>query len=275
LRFKLQILFACFFIFFLFEGLSLLFEDGITGQTKRDGGVGCVCHRLLPDPTVSVVFQGPDSVAVGQTAVFKLVLSHGPAQTGGCDIASFHGIIDTSYLDFHTLQRDTVRNELTHRFPKYFIADSVYWTFKYTAPSSPQYDTLYACGNSTNADFQDDTDDHWNFANNFPIRVYNPIGIKPISQEVPGDFQLYQNYPNPFNPSTNIRFDIPSGMNSAVNLDVYDILGNRVAELINETVMKAGRYQVGWNAQKQSSGIYLIRLRTGNYSVTRKMILMK
>lgn len=259
----------------MFEGLSILFEDGITGQTKRDGGVGCVCHRLDPDPSVSVIFRGPDSVAVGQTAIFKLVLSHGPAVTGGCDIASFHGIIDTSALDFNSMYRDTARNELTHRYPKGFIIDSVFWTFKYKAPLTPQTDTLYACGNSTNADFQDDTDDHWNFANNFPIRVFVPIGIKPISQEVPQDFTLYQNYPNPFNPVTTIGFDIPSNMNSAVTLDIFDILGHRVAELINGTVLKAGKYKVNWDAEKQASGIYLVRIKAANYSLTKKMILMK
>ena len=171
-------------LIFIFEASSLLFEDGITGQTKRDGGVGCVCHRQDPDSSVSVVFSGPDSVAVGQTAIYKLTLSHGPAQTGGCDIASYHGIIDTFYLDFHSMKRDTARNELTHRFPKGFIADSVWWTFKYMAPSTPQIDTLYACGNSTNADFIDDTLDHWNFAQNKTIKVYIPIGIKPISNTV-------------------------------------------------------------------------------------------
>ena len=270
----------------MFEAASILFEDGITGQTKRDGGVGCVCHNLLPDTNVSVVISGPDSVVVGQTAIYKLTLSHGPAQTGGCDIASYHGIIDTFYLDFHTLQRDTARNELTHRFPKGFIADSVWWTFKYIAPSSPQVDTIYADGNSTNADFIDDTLDHWNFASNKTIRVYVPIGIKPISNLIPDKFELFQNYPNPFNPSTKIKFSIPTPLNppeggtQKVKLVIYDILGREIASLIPPLVggqegLPPGTYDITWNASSQPSGIYFARLQSGNNIVTRKMILIK
>ncbi len=271
---KLLLLFIGVFIFICFEGLSLLFEDGITGQTKRDTDVGCVCHRVNPDPNVSVIIRGPDSVAVGQTAIYKLVMSHGPAITGGCDIASYHGKIDTSYLDFNSMYRDTARNELTHRYPKGFIIDSVYWTFKYTAPASPQIDTLYANGNSTNADFQDDTDDHWNFANNKPINVYIPIGIVPISSSIPKKFELYQNYPNPFNPVTKIKFDIPSDITDKISLDIYDILGNRVAKIFSDK-LKPGSYNIRWDASRQSSGIYFAKLQTGNYVMTRKLILIK
>jgi hypothetical protein len=218
------------------------------------------------------VISGPDSVAIGQTAIYRLILSHGPAQTGGCDIASYHGIIDTFYQDFHTLQRDTVRNELTHRFPKYFIADSVYWTFKYIAPSIPQIDTLYADGNSTNADFVDDTFDHWNFAMNKPIRVYRPIGIKPISNSVPDNFRLFQNYPNPFNPYTIINFQLLK--NSEVKLVVYDMRGREVTTLVNEK-KNVGTYQVGFDGSAYSSGIYFYKFETEYYTETRKMMLIK
>lgn len=272
MKLKFTLFFAGLIVFGLFEGLSFLFEDGITGQTKRDGGVGCVCHRPDPDPLVSVVISGPDSVAIGQTAIYKLTLSHGPAQTGGCDIASYHGIIDTFYQDFHTLQRDTVRNELTHRFPKYFIADSVWWTFKYIAPPTPQVDTLYADGNSTNADFINDTFDHWNFAMNKPIRVYVPIGIKPISNTVPENFKLFQNYPNPFNPTTVINFQIPKS--SYVTLVVYDGMGRKIKTLVNENELP-GAYSVNFDATEFSSGIYFYKLETQYHSETKKMILVK
>ncbi|MDP1676497.1 MAG: DUF6242 domain-containing protein [Bacteroidota bacterium] len=88
----------------------------------------------------------------------------------------------------------------------------------------------------------------------------------------PQEFALEQNYPNPFNPSTTIRFNVqPLG---ATTLKVYDIVGREVATLVNEN-LKAGTYEVKFNASKLSSGIYFYQLHSGNYSATKRMILLK
>ena len=83
---------------------------------------------------------------------------------------------------------------------------------------------------------------------------------------------LKQNYPNPFNPTTTIRFAIPS--TQFVTLNVYDILGNKVAELVNED-KEPGQYKVEFNANQLSSGIYYYTLRAGEFIETHKMILLK
>jgi len=89
---------------------------------------------------------------------------------------------------------------------------------------------------------------------------------------IPEDFYLSQNYPNPFNPGTKIKFSIPhSGI---VSLKVYDILGNEVANLIDEE-KPAGEYEVEFYAKELSSGIYFYTLRTGAFIQTKKMILIK
>lgn len=87
-------------------------------------------------------------------------------------------------------------------------------------------------------------------------------------------YSLSQNYPNPFNPSTTINFSIDK--NSAVSLKIYDLLGNVVAELINERKSK-GEYSYNFNAAKQklSSGIYFYLLKTDDISIAKKMILLK
>src|ERR1035438_3868663 len=87
-------------------------------------------------------------------------------------------------------------------------------------------------------------------------------------------FVLEQNYPNPFNPSTVISFQIP--MNSHVTLQVYDILGKKVATLVDEE-KTAGKYSVELSANKfnLSSGLYIYSLSTGNYSSAKKFTLMK
>ncbi len=85
-------------------------------------------------------------------------------------------------------------------------------------------------------------------------------------------FELYQNYPNPFNPVTNIRYVTDD--KQFVTLKVYDVLGNEVETLVNE-IKPAGNYNVIFDASKLSSGVYLYTLKTGEFSKTKKMILIK
>jgi photosystem II stability/assembly factor-like uncharacterized protein len=99
-----------------------------------------------------------------------------------------------------------------------------------------------------------------------------PIGIKPISNKVPGDFKLYQNYPNPFNPATTIEFDIP--MTSLAKLIIYDLLGREVKTLVNEE-LKAGIYTVDFDGSDIGSGVYFYCLITNEFSETKKMILLR
>jgi len=96
--------------------------------------------------------------------------------------------------------------------------------------------------------------------------------VKQISSEIPQGFKLFQNYPNPFNPATSINIDIP--VSSYVKLNVYDILGNESGVLVDQ-MLNAGSYQVDWNASNYPSGVYVYKLDAGNFSQTRKMILIK
>ena len=98
-------------------------------------------------------------------------------------------------------------------------------------------------------------------------------------------FQLYQNYPNPFNPYTTISFSIPTPPSSSplrkgrneegfVTLIVYDILGRKIATLLNEEI-NPGYYEVTFNGSNLSSGTYFYKLSTPNYSETKSMVLLK
>ncbi len=99
-----------------------------------------------------------------------------------------------------------------------------------------------------------------------------PIGILPISNSIPDKFQLHQNYPNPFNPSTKIQFDLPK--QSFVKIRVYDITGRELAILVNEN-LNAGIYKIDWNALNYPSGVYFYRIETKDYTISKKMILLK
>jgi hypothetical protein len=91
-------------------------------------------------------------------------------------------------------------------------------------------------------------------------------------QAAPDGFVLYQNYPNPFNPSTTITFAIPRL--AFVTLEVYDLLGQRVALLASE-VLPAGTFKIIWNAGDHPSGVYFYRLRAGDFVQANKLILSK
>ena len=90
--------------------------------------------------------------------------------------------------------------------------------------------------------------------------------------ELPEVFALMQNYPNPFNPSTQIGYTIPA--TTHVTLEIFDIQGRRVATLVDD-MHNSGFYTVTFEASDLASGLYLYRIRAGDFSRTKKMILVK
>lgn len=106
----------------------------------------------------------------------------------------------------------------------------------------------------------------------YTLRYTACTGIEPISNIVPQKFALLQNYPNPFNPSTTIRFDIAKS--GFVKIAVYDITGKQI-EVLGAEQLRAGEYEVKWNAANYSSGIYFYSIVTDNFVETKKMILTK
>ena len=89
---------------------------------------------------------------------------------------------------------------------------------------------------------------------------------------LPGEFALEQNYPNPFNPVTVIEYALP--VQSKVKLIIYDLRGQEVVHLI-DSAMPAGNHQVSFDASSLASGVYLYRLRAGDFTQMRKMVLLK
>ena len=94
--------------------------------------------------------------------------------------------------------------------------------------------------------------------------------------ETPNGFKLQQNYPNPFNPTTTISFNLPKAVD--VKLTVYNLLGQRVAVLINNEIRTAGEHSVQWNGSDASgnvvsSGVYVYRLETEDFVKSRSMLL--
>ncbi|MCJ7457935.1 MAG: T9SS type A sorting domain-containing protein, partial [candidate division Zixibacteria bacterium] len=104
-----------------------------------------------------------------------------------------------------------------------------------------------------------------------------PLKTTVVNRAIPTAYALNANYPNPFNPTTNISFALP--IDSKVSLKIYNIAGQLVRTLVNET-MVAGTHTVTWdginsNGEKVASGIYFYKLNAGDYSKTMKMVMTK
>ncbi len=98
------------------------------------------------------------------------------------------------------------------------------------------------------------------------------VDVKETGGNIPQEFAISQNYPNPFNPSTKISFAVP--YSSFVTLKVYDILGKEVKTLVNEE-MKNGNYELTFDAAALASGMYIYTLTAGNFTSSKKMVLLK
>ena len=106
--------------------------------------------------------------------------------------------------------------------------------------------------------------------------IDNVTNVEDISI-VPDNYYMSQNYPNPFNPTTNIKFGLPNAGN--VKIVIYNMLGQEIKTLINQT-LNAGTYNLMWNGEnefgiKVTSGAYLYRISTNNFTDTKKLLLIK
>ncbi len=135
--------------------------------------------------------------------------------------------------------------------------------------------------------FSRDNAEYWVVAvdndNNLSVdtKHYNTNGTSGIQWKIGNNenimtYKLNQNYPNPFNPSTQIKYEIPKS--SFVQLKIYNMLGQEVAQLVNQT-QDSGTYEVKFNAKSAggglSSGLYIYKLEAGEYSNVKKMLLLK
>ena len=121
-----------------------------------------------------------------------------------------------------------------------------------------------------------DGDDVWDSMS--PTPGYSNSGLSTlVNNSIPATYRLYQNYPNPFNPLTTLRYDLPE--DAIINIIIYDIMGRVVRTLVNNQ-QNAGFKSIQWNATNNqgmsvSSGVYLYKIQAGNFTQTKKLILLK
>ncbi len=170
------------------------------------------------------------------------------------------------------------------------------WTDYFYPTSATETNGLFFNSPGTSVDdpngFRDDVDEYNVVSLGFPLYMMdetnratfienvlnywdaNPgVGVLPQpGTPAPLTYSLEQNYPNPFNPVTQIRFNLPE--NARVELSVYNLMGQEIARLLDRTVT-AGSHMVTWDASQYASGIYFYKMKTDNYVMSRKMILVK
>jgi len=99
-----------------------------------------------------------------------------------------------------------------------------------------------------------------------------PVANKKQPSFLPADYWLGQNFPNPFNPNTTIQYSLPQP--GFVSLKIYNLIGEEMATLVSKK-QAAGRYQVKFNGKQFPSGVYFYRLQAGNFSATKKFVLLQ
>jgi hypothetical protein len=259
--FKKNVLLGVFALFLVF-GISLIvyaYGSGRAGCTLLTHTTGCNCHSTSPTTAVVATLTGPDTVIVGSTNNFSFSVSRssGTFSTGGVDVAVSSGTLGIgSSTGIKILSGEVVQSS------KFTGATTK--TFTFTAPSTPGTVTMYCCGAAGS------NPPAWNNSANKTIVVKTLTGVE--NNVSPVSFSLSQNYPNPFNPVTKISYSVAKAGN--VKITVYDILGNSVYTVVNQK-HDAGNYSADFDGSKLSSGTYIYKIESGDFSDIKKMTLVK
>ena len=150
-----------------------------------------------------------------------------------------------------------------HFYIKYSADSGAAWTIQLTDPAGFSVLEKSRSGNTL-----------WAGTTTGKVYKYNDPVITSVSSsdQNTSEFMLKQNYPNPFNPKTEISYEVPAV--KSVKLTVYNILGKEMAELVNER-QSPGKYKVSFDASDLTSGVYIYKLSTENFTETKRMILIK
>jgi uncharacterized delta-60 repeat protein len=160
---------------------------------------------------------------------------------------------------------------------KYSTSGVQEWVMRYNGPANDKDNSVSLAVDAMGNVFVTGTSLGVGTDNDYAtIKYSSTTGVETLSNDLPTNYSLSQNYPNPFNPSTNIKFTISDF--GFVSLKVYDVLGNEIANLVNEEKL-AGEYEVEFNTSSikhlPSSGVYFYQLKAGDFIRTKKMILLK
>ncbi len=283
------------------------YSPGLVGKALRfnrmDSTYLKVLHPLLELDSfmIDMTFQVQDTITTAEYLINKIDYREGGHRDHNYHI-QFYDIYE---YEGHQLLASAKSSAVTipNRDPTHFAKKNTWYrvVYGYRADTTfarlydPQNDSLIANVGEAIDDKQEES--HYFFTplyigarapnsrlfngliDNIEIYNYVPVEYLPKTVDkkeptdnVPRQISLHENYPNPFNPTTQIEFSLPQAAD--VNLTVYDVLGRRVATLVDGK-RQAGKHSVSFDASNLSSGVYLYRLRADGVNKSRKMLLVK
>ncbi len=190
-----------------------------------------------------------DNIPPGEVAGFSV-------EEEGEQIVFSWDALDDPNMDGYLLFKADDEGEIDLEDPESFTSETTY-----TIDKPEEGEPHYAVAG---------LDQHNNIGE--PTETVNVPTSAPTGSDIPDEFALNDNYPNPFNPTTTIRYDLPES--SEVRIEVYNVLGQHVSTLVNET-RQAGHHEVTFDAADLSSGTYIYRIEAGDFVDSRQMLLVK
>lgn len=208
----------------------------------------------------------------------KVIAAGGDFEYGSSTVSTSNG---GSSWQYDTLGTFGVASSIDFRTPyNGWIALGIAQTFSYSNDSGKSWRTIFTPDSIPmfGIDFIDSLNG-WAVGYDGVIMKYNSninVLSPALQNNIPENLTLAQNYPNPFNPTTQLEFGIPNVSTGPkhVSLKIYNALGSEVKTLVNE-ILSPGVYNVIWNASSFPSGVYYYILRSGNFTETKKMILLR
>ncbi|MBL8006913.1 MAG: T9SS type A sorting domain-containing protein, partial [Ignavibacteria bacterium] len=260
---------------------SVYFADNNTGWTtgsRFDYNWGTIYARILKTKNGGVTWTDQlgsmDLPYVDLNSVYFIDNNTGwVSGSGGYILRTTNGGTDWGYL-----HSGTSSNLYSIRFLNkkngWVLGSDYYNTFVLVTTNGGQSWTKKSCGtgNSLTSVFFTDKNTGWVTGSNGTILKTTTGGNEYLPSEIPSGYSLNQNYPNPFNPVTNLEFGIPDL--GFVTLKIYDILGKEIKTLINEN-LNPGKYEIVFNGSGLPSGVYFYKLTAGDFTDTKRMMLIK
>ncbi len=220
-----------------------------------------------PTPTYDAIwFFAPDGSDT--TVVFLDHVAWNPTGPLPVELAAFDAVVDGNQVDLRWATASELNNkgfEIDRKFENGNFEKITFVGGNGTTTNLNSYsysDNVSKIGTYYYRLKQVDFDGTFEYSNTIEVVV----------NAIPGEYTLAQNYPNPFNPATSITYNIPE--NGYVNLTVFNLLGEKVADLVN-TMQTAGTHTVNFNASSLASGTYIYSLNVNGNSITKKMSLIK
>ncbi|MBK7105281.1 MAG: VCBS repeat-containing protein [Ignavibacteriae bacterium] len=245
------------------------------------------------DSSGTFLFSTVDTSYVDLTADYGVKYYYGVSATDSTGNESeISNILNNTIIDITSpaipsgLSAEKSENKIDLIWNKNLEADIQYYAIYRSFENNFNPDTISAFTYSTSDTFFVDSDINYNGTIHYRISaidIHNNesefsdiVGVLVTDiaskEQIPTKFELLQNYPNPFNPSTLIKFSIKE--ESFVNLSVFNILGEKVKDLLDKK-LRSGFYEFSFNAADLKSGIYFYKLSTDKFTSIKKMILLK